>query len=267
MRTIPERYRLADRWLMDEIFPQWLAIGNVLLFAGMLIFGWGLSTVHGNGQGIYVPRDCIQWNSLLALPLVVVLVVIFHEGAHALAIRLMSKPVEWGAGVKSGLPYAYVTTPVLLTRAEMARLLVAPTLLLSALWLGLIMTAGPCVALYATAAAIFNLMGACGDIWMLVALAVLPRDVLLGDHRSGTDVYLPDGRDVQPAVRLGVFSWLQSVAAMWTGFFILLPVAVVANDFLPVGSAIGSFLSRLVTVDKQADGVLLDATGFPCSWC
>lgn len=129
---------------------------------------------------------------LLGLPLVllalVVVLPVFHELAHGLAVALVGGRPVYGIG--PGIAFCHFREFV--RRGQYAAILLAPLVLIS-LAGTLAMPAlpsllrGPMLALL-----VANAAGAVGDLALLAQLARLPRAALIADTSQGFEVYAPE---------------------------------------------------------------------------
>ncbi|MFZ5827171.1 MAG: DUF3267 domain-containing protein [Bacillota bacterium] len=259
MEPIRPGYVLADRWSVQHHMVEWVALGNVLLVLAVLLVGVGLPTMNSNAPGVFLPLSCIQQSGLTiwAIPLFLGVIVV-HELAHGLSMRLISKEVRWGAGVRGGVPYAFVTTSAPLKRSEMMIVLLAP-LTLGAVALGLSLLSSPCVTTWVGLAFIANTVGACGDVWMFISLLSYPSSALFYDHEQGTDIYVPEGARKVSSLPPQVLQFLSHLSAWWTLIIIIGSISLVLKDFLRNPQSLPT--DRFVTVETVANGVIINASG------
>jgi hypothetical protein len=134
------------------------------------------------------PAGFLLWPAalLITLPL--------HELVHALFVVLYGGRPRFGAGVKGGMPYLYVTDPGRrFGRNQFLEIALAPLVLidLGALILLLLQPAWS----WAAVAFVVNTSGAIGDLWVSGLLLRFPRWALVEDRKDGFAVWTPLGQD------------------------------------------------------------------------
>jgi hypothetical protein len=160
----------------------YLFLGGLAFFAGLNLLVYRLETGKASGA--------LSWGQVLLVAgvnlLGYLLVLVLHEGAHALVFAVLGGRPVFGAR----LPFAlYCGAPNQLFRRN-AYLAVglAPLVLISLAGIALIILA-PGLAPYAQLGLIGNVSGAAGDLWAVRVLLRQPPTVLVQDTATGFEVY------------------------------------------------------------------------------
>lgn len=181
--------REEDRSVPLTALPAWVIWLSLALFAVPL-----LPLIIWQGADA-VWRDGFGWQLLPAL----LLLIVVHEGVHALAWKLASG-LPWSAfrfGVlwKALAPYCHATEPMRLRPYQIGA--AAPLVVTGIIPLLFGYLAGS--AFWVVFAAI-ALSAAVGDIFVLWLIRDLPTNALLRDHpeHAGCVVLLPDSPEISP---------------------------------------------------------------------
>src|ERR1700720_1898541 len=111
--------------------------------------------------------------SLLLWPVAFLAVLPVHELVHAALVRLFGGRPRFGAGVKGGMPYLYVTDPGRrFSRNRFLAITLAPLALIDGAALALLL-ARPDWS-WAAPALVGNTSGAVGDLWVAALLVRFP---------------------------------------------------------------------------------------------
>ncbi len=129
---------------------------------------------------------------ILLLLAAVLLMMVLHELAHGLMMRLFgAHPIYgilWSAGAfyatSPGYPY---------TRQQYLIVATTPLILLSVLAVLLMaFTAGSSLVWIWTICAIYNAAGSAGDLWIVAVVLRYPPETLVIDEKDGVKIFMPD---------------------------------------------------------------------------
>jgi hypothetical protein len=207
---------LAGVWTLVSVGLLGVAIATVALI--YLVLGR-----HFSGG----PAGFLLWPAalLITLPL--------HELVHAVFVVLYGGRPRFGAGVKGGMPYLYVTDPGRrFGRNQFLEIALAPLVLidLGALILLLLQPGWT----WAAVALVVNTSGAIGDLWVSGLLLRFPPWALVEDRKDGFAVWTPLGQDeaglrrAAPRRHVPAPPWLGIWFFAACAIFALLPIAAIA---------------------------------------
>jgi hypothetical protein len=185
----PLGYREVTYWKISEK-PSRLLLMNLLslpllILSGMFFFGLAL------GQGWLPPRLRFELIQFLALAAGLLLVLVLHELAHGIAMRLFRARPQYGVMWDKAMFYA--TAPgFAFPRSQYLVIALAPLASLSllsilAMW---ILAGAPWVYVVAFAATI-NAAGSIGDLWITSLVLRYPRHAYVIDEQDGMRIFLP----------------------------------------------------------------------------
>jgi hypothetical protein len=130
--------------------------------------------------------------SLLLWPVAFLVVLPVHELVHAALVRLFGGRPRFGAGVKGGMPYLYVTDPGRrFGRNRFLAVALAPLILIDLVALAVLLLR-PSWS-WAAPALVGNTSGAVGDLWVAGLLVRLPSWAEVEDRALGFAVWAPPG--------------------------------------------------------------------------
>ena len=180
--------RLAWDVLTPERIETLARLSLYLFLAGIVLFvGLNLLAYRLEGGQAHVS---LSWGLLLlvigANTLAYLVVMVLHEGVHALVFALLGGRPTFGAK----LPFAlYCSAPnQLFTRNAYLAVGLAPLVLISLAGILLIFLE-PGLAAYVQLALIGNFSGAAGDLWAARVLLEQPPTALVQDTATGFEVY------------------------------------------------------------------------------
>jgi len=167
--------------LMNLLSVPLLGLGLVIFFGLALVFRWlpssfRLSIVH-----------------YLGLLVGLVLVLVLHELAHGIAMRLFGARPRYGVMWEKAMFFA--TAPgFAFPRRQYLVIALAPLVSLSLLAiLGMWLLAGSAWVLPLALAAAINASGAIGDLWISAMVLRYPPHAYIIDEQDGMRVFLPAG--------------------------------------------------------------------------
>jgi hypothetical protein len=214
---------LAGVWTLVSVGLLGVAIATVALI--YLVLGR-----HFSGG----PAGFLLWPAalLITLPL--------HELVHAVFVVLYGGRPRFGAGVKGGMPYLYVTDPGRrFGRNQFLEIALAPLVLidLGALILLLLQPAWT----WAAVALVVNTSGAIGDLWVFALVLRFPASALVEDRTLGFAVWPSPGQQAAelrrhaPRHRVPAPGWLAVwlIATVASLVALPIPVAITMNILLP----------------------------------
>src|SRR2546428_9087813 len=155
-----------------------MLLSIVLLVASAVAFGWlGARLHHGGGAaGLLEVGVALLPAFLLGIP--------GHEAIHALAFRILGKRPQFGFGVRSLMPYFYVTCPgSYFSRNQYLASVLAPLVVLDLVGLALLVPAA--TAVFGLALLIINTSGSAGGGLGARPPAEWPPPLPGGDTRGG----------------------------------------------------------------------------------
>jgi hypothetical protein len=209
-----------------------MLLSTGLLIASAVAFGWlGAQLHHGGGPPALVAIG-------VAVLLGFLLGIVAHEGVHATAFRALGKRPQFGAGIRSLMPYFYVTAPgSYFSRNQYLASVLAPFVILDLLGLALLVPAP--TALLGFVLLVVNSSGSAGDLWMAGLLVQLPSWLRVEDTRGGFTAWAPAehaGQAETPRLPVG----LNPIAAAWIGGWLAASLAcLLAFEFVIVLIAAG----------------------------
>jgi Putative zincin peptidase len=171
--------------------------------------------------------------SLLLWPVAFVGVMPAHELVHAAFVRVFGGRPRFGAGMKGGMPYLYVTDPGRrFGRNRFLAIALAPLVLIDAAALALLVW-NPSWS-WAAPALVANTSGAVGDLWVAALLIRFPSGVQVEDRILGFAVWpsphasAAEVRAHAPRHRVGLPGWVSAWLLSTLAIFAILPSAVIA---------------------------------------
>src|SRR5207245_7482223 len=196
-----------------------MLVSIVLLVASAVAFGWlGARLHHGGGAaGLLEVGVALLLAFLLGIP--------GHEAIHALAFRILGKRPQFGFGVRSLMPYFYVTCPgSYFSRNHYLASVLAPLVVLDLVGLALLVPAA--TAVFGLALLIINTSGSAGDVWMAGLLAQCPTWLQVEDTKGGFTAWAPAQYASQaPHCPIGLNPWVMAWIAGWLGAWLACLVA------------------------------------------
>jgi hypothetical protein len=186
--TVPAQYREVLYWRITQ--STWkLTVVNLLslvmfVVMGAVFVGWVVLLNR-------MPKALdLQLVPALVLILAMVVTLILHELAHALAM------VAYGARPRFGVLWQglmlYATSPgYAFRRNDYLVVILAPLVGLSLLALMVILFAPPNAALLLAICATVNGAGAVGDLWIMLITLRYPVRAYVMDERDGMRIFLP----------------------------------------------------------------------------
>lgn len=173
--------------------------GLVMNVAGLLaavvgLAGYGALAIAGAPSGSFTIGGWDLWFGLLGTVGAIVVLALFHEALHGLAMLLFGARPRFGVGVAGGglIPNVFTTSPGhLFTRTQYLVVALTPSVALTLLTVVLVGW-GPMGGWLVVPAAIH--LGGCVGDWWLVAQAVRhPANCRYEDLKDGLRVHLPKG--------------------------------------------------------------------------
>ena len=169
---------------------------------------------------------------LLLWPLALLITLPLHELAHAVFVVIYGGRPRFGAGVKGGMPYLYVTDPGRrFGRNQFLEIALAPLVLIDLAALVLLFLQPTWT--WAAVAFVVNTSGAIGDLWVSGLLLRFPPWALVEDRKDGFAVWTPLGQDeaglrgAAPRQRVPAPPWLGIWLFAACAIFALLPFATI----------------------------------------
>jgi hypothetical protein len=180
--------------------------------------------------------------NLLLLPLALLVTLPLHELVHAAFVLIFGGRPRFGAGIKGGMPYLYVTDPGRrFNRNRFIVIALAPLVLIDTVALAMVLIQP--VWSWAAVAFVVNTSGAIGDLWIVGLLIRFPPWVLVEDRTLGFAVWSPSGRSrtevtaAAPRNRVPAPTWLGVWFFSACAIYAALPVALIPlADWLRQGS-------------------------------
>ena len=154
------------------------------LAAAVLLMGWWW-TVASAGRDASGETGIVWW---IALILIFVLVLPFHELIHGITITLLGHHASYGAKLSKGVLYATAEN-ALFRRNEYLAVALAPLIVITLLAMGLMLVLDQGWAYYVGIAAVFNAGGAIGDLWAAGIVVRYPATALIRDEADGFRVF------------------------------------------------------------------------------
>ena len=201
-----------------------------LLIAGAVAFGWLGARLHPSSGAVRLGEVG------LALLLAFLIGIPAHEGVHALAFVTLGKRPQFGAAVRSLVPYLYVACPgSRFSRNQYMAAVLAPFVLLDLI--GLVLLVPAPTAVFAVAFLVINTSSSAGDLWMAGLLVQSPSWLQVEDTSGGFTAWAPAQHAGQaetsrvpiglnPRVMAWIAGWLAtSLACLVAGAFAILLVA------------------------------------------
>lgn len=174
--------------LSSSVALAWTVLGTVLFVAA----GFGVTAAYFLA-GHQVRVEGSGWFAWL---IAAVMVLPLHELVHVAAVVALGGRPGVGAGVKSAMPYLYVTAPgQRFSRDGFIAITLAPFVVIDAIGL-LLIWLQPAWSWVVPAVA-FNTSGAIGDLWIFALLVRFPRWAVVEDQRLGLSVWAPAGHSVE----------------------------------------------------------------------
>jgi hypothetical protein len=169
--------------------------------------------------------------SLLLWPVAFLAVLPAHELIHAAFVRLFGGRPRFGAGVKGGMPYLYVTDPGRrFSRNRFLVITLAPLVLIDAFALALILVR-PSWS-WAAPALVGNTSGAVGDLWVAGLLVRFPSWAQVEDRTLGLAVWPAHGHSREevrahaPQRTVALPAWISAWVLSTLAIFAVLPAAI-----------------------------------------
>jgi hypothetical protein len=149
-----------------------------------LFYSTVVALLIGLYNTFFPPVDLTLDASLLGwLLLALVSTIILHEGTHGAVARILGhKPIF---GIRP--PLVFVTFEELIPRWRFIAVAVAPLILLNAIFATLF-TLGT-LKIYCYFLVVINTLGSVGDIWIAFKLLPQKRGSLVGDTKSGIEIW------------------------------------------------------------------------------
>jgi hypothetical protein len=192
IRQLPPGYREAQHLVVSEAGKiLWLNIVALLLMAAaFFLMAWWVSLVVrvrgswevSTGSGVPI------W---LALAVLLVLIILLHEGAHGLAIVWVGHKPRFGAKLSKMVVYA-TTDAGLFRRNEFALVALAPLVGLTLLGMLLVVFVPDWARYTISLGVILNAGCAIGDLWMLLVVLRYPASAIVRDEEDGIRIYTPE---------------------------------------------------------------------------
>jgi putative zincin peptidase len=217
--------------LSPSVAGVWTLLSLVLFVAAAVTMG----IVSGAGG-----RVVLDGTSLLLWPLAFLATLALHELVHAALVLVFGGRPAFGAGIKAGMPYLYVTNPGRrFTRNQFLAIALAPLLFIDLLALALVGVHPGWT--WAAVAFVVNTSGAVGDIWVVGLLLRFPASALVEDRTLGFAVWPRPGqqpedlRRAAPRGRVPAPRWLAVWLLATLASLVVLPIpaVVVMQAFRP----------------------------------
>jgi hypothetical protein len=222
--------------LSPALAGVWTLLSLVLFVAAVVV----MVILYGSAGRVAVDAASL----LLFWPLAFIATLPLHELVHAAFVLLYGGRPSFGAGIKSGLPYLYVTNPGRrFTRNQFLTIAIAPLVLIDLVALALIGVHPGWT--WAGVAFVANTSGASGDIWVFGLLLRFPAVALVEDRTLGFAVWPAPGQQAAelrrhaPRHRVPAPGWLGVwlIATMTSLVVLPIPVAIAMNDLWGPGVA------------------------------
>lgn len=217
--------------LSPSLAGVWTLLSLVLFVAAAVAMG----ILYGSAGRVVL--DAV---SVLLWPVAFIVTLPLHELIHAAFVLLFGGRPTFGAGVKAGLPYLYVTNPGRrFTRNQFLTIALAPLLLIDLVALALIAVHPGWT--WAAVAFVANTSGAIGDIWVFALVLRFPASALVEDRTLGFAVWPSPGQQAAelrrhaPRHRVPAPGWLAVwlIATVASLVALPIPVAITINILLP----------------------------------
>jgi Putative zincin peptidase len=170
--------------------------------------------------------------SLLLWPVAFLAVLPLHELVHAAFVRVFGGRPRFGAGVRGGMPYLFVTDPGRrFGRDQFLAVALAPLVLIDVAALALLVW-NPTWS-WGAPALVSNTSGAVGDIWVAALLLRFPRRVQVEDRVLGFAVWPSPGHPAEevraraPRHRIALPAWVSAWVLSTLAIFAVLPSAAI----------------------------------------
>ncbi len=154
----------------------------------ILLMAWWW-TVASAGRDASGETGIVWW---IALILIIVTVLPFHELIHGITITLLGHHASYGAKLSKGVLYATAEN-ALFRRDEYLAVALAPLIVITLLAMGLMLVLSQGWAYYAAIAVMINAGGAIGDLWAAGVVARYPATALIRDEADGFRVFASVG--------------------------------------------------------------------------
>jgi hypothetical protein len=222
--------------LSPALAGVWTLLSLLLFVAAVVVMG----ILYGSAGRVVVDAASL----LLFWPLAFIATLPLHELVHAAFVLLFGGRPTFGAGIKAGLPYLYVTNPGRrFTRNQFLAIALAPLVVIDVAALALVVVHPGWT--WAAVAFVANTSGAVGDIWVFGLLLRFPPSALVEDRTLGFAVWPAPGRQgaelrrYAPRHRVPAPGWLGVwlVATMASLVVLPIPVAIAMNMFWGPGVA------------------------------
>lgn len=190
LHDLPEGYAEIRQVVLTE--PRLLLKLNLLSLAPLLLMVIFMALWWGLVTRARVPEVGVEIPWLLAMPVVFLVVLPFHELLHGIAIRYFGHRVRYGAKLSKGVLYATAEN-ALFRRNEYIIVALAPFVGITLLIMGLMFVLPQGLAYYAAFAAVINAGGAVGDLWAVGVVLGERSSVLVRDEADSFRIYAPSG--------------------------------------------------------------------------
>ena len=235
---------LADLELTRGLTIQMAALSTLGVFVAAAALSGLYGVVTGNPVTFQFAPNIGWWTTAmdgLVILLLVIGVLIPHEGLHGLAIRHYGGEPRYGVGIAHFiLPYAYATTDHEFTRNQFIVVLLTPLVVMTALGVSTMLIFEWSWLIIPLAA---NAAGAIADLWMTMTLLAFSADVRIEDYRNGVRIMGRESDRKGPlSVTALVWDGLAGAAIAAVGGFVMLAVGgplvldVLNVDSLTIGT-------------------------------
>ncbi len=192
MSAEPDGWRRLWRFgITPGLAGAWMLLALALMIAtsaAMLALG---AALHPDLDGSGVA-------ALVIVLLSMVVTMLLHEAVHALVYLRYGVRPRFGAGIRAGMGYLYVSAPGRrLPRSCFLLVALAPLIVLDLVGLALMLPAA--TAVFGGTMVVANTGGAIGDIWITAVLLQAPRWVHLEDLGSDMVAWAPPAHAVEAA--------------------------------------------------------------------
>jgi hypothetical protein len=184
----PDGYQAAVRFQYPMLRLQFVAMFGLVLSAGL--FRW-VGRLLNSSFDIFSPSSTSGIAEIGMVLLAVLVTIVVHEWVHGLVYRVLGYHVSYGLSWRMGAAYA-AAFGQWQKRDHNLLAALAPLVVLTPLFIGLLATPNQLLNLAAFSALIFNTSGAVGDLYLSWRLVRLPKGALLYDIDPKTMlIYLP----------------------------------------------------------------------------
>lgn len=171
--------------LGTSVVLAWTVLGTILF----VLAGYGV----GAAYVLTRHRVVLEGSSALAWLIAAAAVLPLHELIHAAVVVALGGRPRFGAGVKAGLPYLYVTAPgQRFPRDAFLMVGLAPLVVIDVA--GLLVIGLQPAWTWVIPALVLNTSGAIGDLWICGLVVRFQRWSLVEDRRLGFAIWAPPGR-------------------------------------------------------------------------